>query len=341
MNDLIIRDLDQGLLTLAFNRPDKLNALNTAMYQQLGDLLLAASEDPNVEAIIITGGPQCFTAGNDLRDFLDNPPGDLNSPVFRLMRVVMGLDKPLIAAVSGAAIGIGATLLLHCDQVLVSRSTKLRMPFAPLGVCPEFGSSLLLPRLLGQARAARLLLGNEGLNGEQMVAWGLANELHEDGEQCLAAAHTLARQLQGQIPRYQTFQLVLDLLGVVEVVQAVTAGQQFVEGLRAAQEHQAHQHQLGRYQLQGLVYPLFPAIGTAAHLQAGHALPFEGTQGLADLALGKVHHRLAAGLLVTGQDQGIEGQRVAFRAGGLLFDQRAENADLDAVEAAFTCGFVF
>lgn len=196
MNDLITRELDQGLLTLAFNRPDKLNALNTAMYQQLGDLLLAAGEDPGVDAIIITGGPHCFSAGNDLRDFLDNPPTNLDSPVFRLMRVVMGLDKPLIAAVSGAAIGIGATLLLHCDQVLVSRSTKLRMPFAPLGVCPEFGSSLLLPRLLGQARAAGLLLGNVLLDGEQAVAWGLANELHEDGEQCLAAARKLARQLQ-------------------------------------------------------------------------------------------------------------------------------------------------
>ncbi|ERT17582.1 enoyl-CoA hydratase [Pseudomonas putida SJ3] len=196
MNDLITRELDQGLLTLAFNRPDKLNALNTAMYQQLGDLLLAAGEDPAVDVIILTGGPHCFTAGNDLRDFLDNPPTDLDSPVFRLMRVVMGLDKPLIAAVSGAAIGIGATLLLHCDQVLVSRSTKLRMPFAPLGVCPEFGSSLLLPRLLGQARAAGLLLGNALLDGEQAVAWGLANELHEDGEQCLAAARKLARQLQ-------------------------------------------------------------------------------------------------------------------------------------------------
>jgi len=196
MNDLITRELDQGLLTLAFNRPDKLNALNTAMYQQLGDLLLAAGEDPGVDAIIITGGAHCFTAGNDLRDFLDNPPSDLDSPVFRLMRVVMSLDKPLIAAVSGAAIGIGATLLLHCDQVLVSRSTKLRMPFAPLGVCPEFGSSLLLPRLLGQARAAGLLLGNVLLDGEQAVAWGLANELHEDGEQCLAAARKLARQLQ-------------------------------------------------------------------------------------------------------------------------------------------------
>ncbi|MNJ25900.1 2,3-dehydroadipyl-CoA hydratase [compost metagenome] len=196
MNDLITRDLDNGLLTLTFNRPDKLNALNNAMYSQLGDLLLAAGEDARVEVVLITGGPQCFSAGNDLKDFLDNPPSDMDSPVFRLMRIVMALDKPLIAAVSGAAIGIGTTLLLHCDQVLVSRSAKLRMPFVPLGVCPEFGSSLLLPQLLGHARAARLLLCNEMLSGEQALEWGLANELHEDGEQCLAAARKLAARLQ-------------------------------------------------------------------------------------------------------------------------------------------------
>ncbi|KJK08125.1 enoyl-CoA hydratase [Pseudomonas tussilaginis] len=197
MNDLITHDLDNGLLTLTFNRPDKLNALNSAMYTLLGDLLQSAQDTPQVDVIVITGGSQCFSAGNDLKDFLDNPPSDMDSPVFRLMRVVMALDKPLIAAVSGAAIGIGTTLLLHCDQVLVSRTAKLRMPFVPLGLCPEFGSSLLLPRMLGHARAARLLLCNELLTGEQAVQWGLANELHDDGEQCLAAARQLAAKLQG------------------------------------------------------------------------------------------------------------------------------------------------
>ncbi|MCW2271294.1 2,3-dehydroadipyl-CoA hydratase [compost metagenome] len=196
MNDLITRDFNKGLVTLTLNRPDKLNALNNTMYSLLGDLLLAAAEDAQVDVILITGGTQCFSAGNDLKDFLDSPPSDMDSPVFRLMRVVMALDKPLIAAVSGAAIGIGTTLLLHCDQVLVSRSAKLRMPFVPLGVCPEFGSSLLLPRLLGHARAARLLLCNEMLSGQQAVEWGLANELHDDGEQCLAAARQLAARLQ-------------------------------------------------------------------------------------------------------------------------------------------------
>ncbi|MDF0732173.1 enoyl-CoA hydratase [Pseudomonas entomophila] len=196
MTDLITRDLDQGLLTLAFNRPDKLNALNTAMYRLLGEHLQAAQDDPAVEVILLTGNAQCFSAGNDLKDFLEHPPADQDSPVFRMMRTVLAIDKPVIAAVSGPAIGIGCTLLLHCDQVLVSRSAKLRMPFAPLGLCPEFGSSLLLPQLLGQARAARLLLANDVLTGEQAVAWGLANELHEDGEQCLAAAQALGRRLQ-------------------------------------------------------------------------------------------------------------------------------------------------
>jgi len=196
MTDLILQSLDQGLLTLTFNRPDKLNALNAAMYSQLGELLTAADSDPRIEVILITGGVNFFSAGNDLHDFLDNPPEDGEHPVFRLMRVVLGLAKPLIAAVNGPAIGIGTTLLLHCDQVVVSRGAKLRMPFAPLGLCPEFGSSLLLPRLLGHQRAARLLLANELLNGEQAVDWGLASEVHDDGEACLQAAQALARRLQ-------------------------------------------------------------------------------------------------------------------------------------------------
>ncbi|MFD2642839.1 enoyl-CoA hydratase [Pseudomonas japonica] len=200
MNDLILHTLDQGLLTLTFNRPDKLNALNSAMYRQLGEALTAADQDPRVEVILLSGGPACFSAGNDLHDFLEHPPEDRDHPVFRMMRVVLGLEKPLIAAVNGPAIGIGTTLLLHCDQVLVSRGAKLRMPFVPLGLCPEFGSSLLLPRLLGHVRAARLLLANDALSGEQAVQWGLANELHEDGEACLNAAHDLARRLQ-RMPR--------------------------------------------------------------------------------------------------------------------------------------------
>ncbi|VVP65240.1 2,3-dehydroadipyl-CoA hydratase [Pseudomonas fluorescens] len=194
MTDLIKQEIHDGVLTLTIDRPDKLNALTNAMYTRLADLIFAADEDESIHVVILTGGPNCFTSGNDLVDFLQAPPTHLDSPAFRLMRAVTHLQKPLIAAVSGAAIGIGTTLLLHCDQVVVTRSAKLRMPFVNIGLCPEFGASLLLPRLLGQARAARLLLLGEGLSGDDAVAWGLANEAFDDGEQCLAAARKIAQR---------------------------------------------------------------------------------------------------------------------------------------------------
>ncbi|MGE8154605.1 enoyl-CoA hydratase-related protein [Pseudomonas vancouverensis] len=195
MTDLIKQQLKDGVLTLTIDRPDKLNALNNAMYTRLADLLLAADEDEQTGVIILTGGPSCFTSGNDLVDFLQHPPTHLDAPAFRLMKVVIHLQKPLIAAVCGAAIGIGTTVLLHCDQVLVTRTAKLRMPFVNIGLCPEFGASLLLPRRLGHARAARLLLLGDGLDGNDAVNWGIANEAFDDGEQCLAAAEKIARRL--------------------------------------------------------------------------------------------------------------------------------------------------
>ncbi len=194
MTDLIKQEHRDGVLTLTIDRPDKLNALTNSMYTRLADLLFTANEDDAVGAIIITGGPNCFTSGNDLVDFLQEPPKHLDSPAFRLMRAVTHLQKPLIAAVCGAAIGIGTTLLLHCDQVLITRDAKLRTPFVNLGLCPEFGASLLLPRLLGHARAARLLLLGDSLDGSEAVAWGLANQVFDDGEQCLAAAAKIAQR---------------------------------------------------------------------------------------------------------------------------------------------------
>lgn len=205
MQDLIKHQLIAGVLTLTIDRPDKLNALSNAMYTRLADLLFAAAEDPETAVVVITGGAECFTSGNDLNDFLQDPPSHLDSPAFRFMQAVLRLEKPLIAAVCGAAVGIGTTLLLHCDQVLITRNAKLRMPFVNLGLCPEFGASLLLPRLLGQTRAARLLLWGDGLDGAQALDWGLANELFDDGEQCLAAAQQLAKRLVS-VPRESLIQ---------------------------------------------------------------------------------------------------------------------------------------
>ena len=200
MTDAIQIEHERGLLTLRLNRPDKKNALTRAMYSQLGEALKQADADPQVNAVLITGSSECFTAGNDIADFLEQPPSALDSPVFRFMLALLDCRKPVVAAVAGAAVGIGTTLLLHCDLVYVSRDARLRMPFVNLGLCPEFGSSLILPRLLGHARAAELLLLGEGFNGEQAAAWGIASEALGSGEEALAKAREVALRFEALPP---------------------------------------------------------------------------------------------------------------------------------------------
>ncbi|SFH10564.1 enoyl-CoA hydratase-related protein [Pseudomonas sp. NFACC45] len=192
MTDTLLLERERGLLTLRLNRPEKKNALTRAMYSQLAQALAMADVDPQISAVLICGSHDCFTAGNDIVDFLEQPPADLDNPVFEFMLSLLDCRKPVIAAVAGPAVGIGTTLLLHCDLVYVSRDARLRMPFVSLGLCPEFGSSLILPRLLGQARAAQLLLLGEGLSGEQAAAWGIATEALDSGEAALAKARDVA-----------------------------------------------------------------------------------------------------------------------------------------------------
>src|SRR5450830_1812046 len=192
MTDAILLQRERGLLTLQLNRPDKKNALTRAMYTQLAEALEQADADSGVSAVLIQGSSDCFTAGNDIADFLEQPPSDLDSPPFHFMKSLLNCRKPVIAAVAGAAVGIGTTLLLHCDLVYISRDARLRMPFVNLGLCPEFGSSLILPRLLGHARASQLLLLGEGFSGEQAATWGLATEALPSGELALAKAREVA-----------------------------------------------------------------------------------------------------------------------------------------------------
>ncbi|ROM92492.1 enoyl-CoA hydratase-related protein [Pseudomonas brassicacearum] len=200
MTNAILLERERGLLTLRLNRPDKKNALTRAMYAQLADALQQADADSEINAILITGTSQCFTAGNDIADFLEEPPSDLASPVFQFMRSLLECRKPVIAAVAGAAVGIGTTLLLHCDLVYISADAKLRMPFVNLGLCPEFGSSLILPRLLGQAKAAELLLLGEGFSGEQAAAWGIATQALPSGEAAVAKAREMALRFETLAP---------------------------------------------------------------------------------------------------------------------------------------------
>ena len=165
-----------GVATIEIARPEKKNALTVEMYLAMAEAIDAAGKDPAVRAVLITGQPGIFTSGNDLQDFLNRPRPNIDeSPTFRFMRALILCDKPVVAAVTGAAIGIGTTMLLHCDFVYVSDEARLAMPFASLGLVPEFGSSVLVPRLMGGRRAAEKLLLGDPFTGETAVECGIAN----------------------------------------------------------------------------------------------------------------------------------------------------------------------
>jgi enoyl-CoA hydratase/carnithine racemase len=168
-----------GVATIEIARPEKKNALTVAMYQAMTDALVAAREDAAVRAVLITGQPGVFTSGNDIEDFIQRgqAPGSeiLDSPGFRFMRALLDCDKPVVVAVTGAAIGIGTTMLLHCDLVYVSDEARLAMPFVALGLVPEFASSLVVPQLMGHRRAAEKLLLGDPFTPEQAVECGIAN----------------------------------------------------------------------------------------------------------------------------------------------------------------------
>ena len=175
-----------GVATIEIARPEKKNALTVAMYQAMSDALHAAREDDAVRAVLITGQPGIFTSGNDIEDFMKRAPGQgsdaMDSPVFRFMRALLECDKPVVAAVTGAAIGIGTTMLLHCDFVYVSDEARLAMPFVALGLVPEFASSLIVPQLMGHRRAAEKLLTGDPFTAAQAVDCGIATAVLPAGE---------------------------------------------------------------------------------------------------------------------------------------------------------------
>ncbi len=170
-------EIDGKVATLAFNRPDKKNAITAAMYQAMADALRQASDDAAVRVILITGDGGAFTAGNDLADFLQSPPQGEGSPVAQFMTALRIATKPVIAAVPGLAIGIGTTLLMHCDLVYAAQPAKFAMPFTQLGLCPEFAASVLLPRLAGYQRAAEKLLLGEAFDAAEAERMGLVNRV--------------------------------------------------------------------------------------------------------------------------------------------------------------------
>lgn len=182
MLDSITTSNSKSIAQIRINRPEKKNALTIAMYQALTEALRTAEADPKVRVIMIAGTDSCFTAGNDLADFLNNPPTGEDSPVFVFLKTLMAAEKPVIAVVHGAAVGIGTTMLLHSDLVYAGPSARFQVPFVNLGLTPEAGSSLILPQLMGHRRAAELLLLGETIDAETAFALGLINAVRADSE---------------------------------------------------------------------------------------------------------------------------------------------------------------
>lgn len=192
-NDLIQTELQDRVLTLRFNRADKKNALTQAMYTAMAEALRGADANPEVRVVLLTGQPDCFCSGNDIVDFLKVPSTSADSPVLQFMRALAELKKPVVAAASGIAVGVGVTLLMHCDLVYCGEQTRMNMPFVNLGICPEFASSYLLPRMMGHQRAAELVLLGESFDAHKALEYGLVNALAPNAEvEALARKKALA-----------------------------------------------------------------------------------------------------------------------------------------------------
>ena len=200
MSEFIHTRREDAIVCVAMSRPEKKNAITTAMYSDLAEAIGQAAFDDAVRVAVIHGDAGNFTAGNDLGDFLASPPEDDNAPVFRFLREISNFEKPLIAAVEGVAIGIGTSMLLHCDFVYAAADARFALPFVNLGVVPEAASSLLLPQIAGWQRTAELLMLGEPFSAGQAREAGLVNAVLDRSE-VLPAAMKAARLLAAKPPQ--------------------------------------------------------------------------------------------------------------------------------------------
>jgi enoyl-CoA hydratase/carnithine racemase len=238
----ILTNVQDGILTLQINRPERKNALTAAMYAALAEAVGLGERNSAVRVMLLTGTENCFTSGNDLADFMDNPPTDDNSPVFRFLTALAQAKKPILAAVNGPAIGIGTTLLLHCDLVYAGASATFRLPFSRLGLCPEAGSSLLLPLRIGYSRAAELMLLGEPFTAERALALGLVNGVY-DTSTVVKEALQKARHIAAQPFASVLLTKALMKQGNAEALQAVMSveGKHFIERLQSPEAAEAFQ----------------------------------------------------------------------------------------------------
>ena len=196
---LVVTDVGERIATVRLARLEKKNALNGEMYEQLAGALVAADQDPAVRAILLCGTENCFTAGNEIGEFLKPRMLDQHSPAWKLFQALPGVSKPIVAAVGGPAIGIGTTLLLHCDLVYAASNARFQLPFVPLGIVPEFASTYLLPLLAGYQRAAELLLLGQPFDAQKACEVGIATAVVAP-ENLMPEARKAAAALAG-LPR--------------------------------------------------------------------------------------------------------------------------------------------
>ncbi|MBT9505264.1 enoyl-CoA hydratase [Rhodoferax sp.] len=173
----ILKDIANGVMTITLNRVDKKNSITSAMYAAMADALEQAQNDAAVRVVVFQGHETIFSAGNDIGDFLNGPASTQESPVFRFLRGISTFPKPVLAAVCGPAVGIGTTMLFHCDLVYAGDNAAFSMPFVNLGLCPEAASSYLAPQLMGYSRAAEALLLGEPFMAEAALEMGLISRI--------------------------------------------------------------------------------------------------------------------------------------------------------------------
>lgn len=200
MSQLIKVETRQNILHIRMNRPDKKNAVNLEMYQAMTAALKDGESRSEVQVILFSGEGGCFSSGNDLADFLDNPPVDESSPVLAFLHAISTAKKPLVSGVEGVAIGIGTTMLLHSDLAYAGESTRFALPFVNLGVCPEAGSSYILPQMVGHRKAAEILLLGDPFTAETAREFGIVNQVVSDGE-AVKVAWEKAEQLAAKPPQ--------------------------------------------------------------------------------------------------------------------------------------------
>ena len=236
----IITEHSGSILRVQLNRPDKKNAMTSSMYVTLADLLNDAARDEQIRVVLWHGAGDSFSAGNDVEDFLKNPPGPGESPQARLMNALINFDKPLVAAVQGAAIGGGTTMLTHCDFVYAAESAKFQMPFINLGLVPEFGSSYSLPMRIGHIRAAELILLGLPFDARRAAELGLVTRVVPDEKLMATATETAQELAQKPIGALRACKRLMKLSSREQLEQAMKLeGEEFALRVRSAEAREA------------------------------------------------------------------------------------------------------